>query len=68
MINLTDIIKDWLKEHGYDGLYNADEPCGCDLDDFMPCIEPDIYNCQPAYAREVNGVTLYYPTKKSKGK
>lgn len=34
------IIHDWLKEHGYDGLYCDDaggEECGCELADLFPC-------------------------------
>ena len=37
------IVTQWLKANGCDGLYvdrSRDEPCGCDLTDFMPCGEP----------------------------
>lgn len=30
------IITDYLKNHGYDGLFNFE--CGCELDDLIPCV------------------------------
>ena len=37
-MTLREILVDWLKSHGYDGLCNSDnDNCGCSLDDFMPC-------------------------------
>jgi hypothetical protein len=46
-----EIIIDWLKAHGYDGL--CSDECGCRLDDLMPgeCSCPD---CVPGYLREIN--------------
>ena len=39
--DVVEIIKQWLREHGYDGLFCPSEweedNCGCGLDDFMPC-------------------------------
>jgi len=32
-----EIIIDWLKNHGYDGLYAEDVDCGCELSDLIPC-------------------------------
>ena len=31
-----EIIREWLKDNGYDGLCNED--CGCSVEDFMPCL------------------------------
>ena len=43
----------WLKENGYDGLFNDGlfnvvGECACKLDDLMPCGEPGT-ECQPGY-------------------
>jgi len=32
-----EILKQWLIEHGWDGLSNPADECGCGTDDFMPC-------------------------------
>ena len=51
-MNLTvrEIVKKYLQENGYDGLYfdDGDEKCGCALDDFEPCCEM-WQECQAAY-------------------
>ena len=49
-MNCKDIIAKWLADNEYDGLYNADSECGCNLKDFMPCDGDDgIIDCQPGY-------------------
>lgn len=42
---VSDILKDYLKKHGFCGLCNVD--CGCHIEDFAPCgaIFP---SCEPA--------------------
>ena len=45
-MDLHDIIADWLRSHGYDGLYCDDGECDCCLSDLMPCGEPSRY-CFP---------------------
>lgn len=45
---LKDYLKKKLAEDGYDGLFNNDGKCGCDLEDLIPCGEPSEY-CQPGY-------------------
>ena len=32
-----EMVAEWLRANGYDGLCNPDAGCGCGLDDLMPC-------------------------------
>ena len=42
------IVAEYLKAHGYDGLY--DDDCGCLLeDDLMTCSRDGLDACQPGY-------------------
>lgn len=43
-----EIIKIYLENNGFDGLYNSTAECGCLLDDLMPCENPSP-NCQAGY-------------------
>jgi len=45
-MNVRDIVKEWLIEHGYEGLYN--NYCGCALDDLMTC-QRDTTLCKPGH-------------------
>ena len=45
-----EIIKDYLKEHGFDGLFNRDGECGCEGD--APCDSGELPDCEPAYWRD----------------
>ena len=47
-MNLRDMVAEWLRQNGYDGLYHGDTECGCGLDDLMPCSEPGL-NCEPGH-------------------
>lgn len=44
---VLDIIINYLKENGYDGLYHNGE-CGCELGDICPCEEIQL-DCRPGY-------------------
>jgi len=35
-MTIKEIVADWLKEHGCDGLCSR-EPCGCSQDDLLSC-------------------------------
>jgi len=50
-INVKTILSEYLKQHGYDGLFNAELECGCTIDDSFPC-EADFSECEPAYKLE----------------
>jgi len=36
-MNVSEIIKEYLKKNGYDGLCNDDNECECEPDDLAPC-------------------------------
>lgn len=48
-MTVLEIIVEYLKEHGYDGLYS--DNCGCELDDLMPC-GSCAENCKAGYRIE----------------
>ncbi len=55
-MNVREIVADWLKAHGYDGLYWSEtfcdgEGCGCTLDDLMPCEWVDGRSCVAGYCK-----------------
>lgn len=48
-MTVRQILEEWLKAHGYDGLCTTG--CGCRIGDLMACDEcPD--NCEPGYKAE----------------
>lgn len=49
--SLYEVIKDYLKKIGADGLCNPDADCGCDINDLAPCECIDLQNCVPAKKR-----------------
>jgi hypothetical protein len=48
VMTCKEIVKKYLQDNGFDGLYEPGE-CGCDLDDFMPCGGDCAMTCQPGY-------------------
>ena len=65
-MELSEIVKIWLQENGYDGLCNPDIECGCAIEDLMPCGEPGI-RCEAGHRKKASpgsGVDyLIYPGK-----
>ncbi len=50
-MTVKEIIEKYLKENGFDGLFNSDGECGCLLDDFMPCDSGGVQDCEPGYKK-----------------
>jgi hypothetical protein len=46
-MSAREIITEWLKAHGYDGLF-SDGECACDTSDLIPC-DGSCAECQPGY-------------------
>ena len=47
-MTVVEIVMEYLKEHKYDGLYDAECGCVCTLDDIAPCGNIGLF-CEPAY-------------------
>lgn len=44
-IKLREIVKNYLEQNGFGGLFNSDGECGCELPDLMPCDQPSESCC-----------------------
>jgi len=48
IMTVRDIIEKYLKENKYDGLFNSDNECSCNLSDLIPCgCNDDFMECEP---------------------
>ena len=47
-MNVKEITEKYLKENGFEGLFDEGGECGCLLDDLMPCGEGGSA-CEPGY-------------------
>jgi len=50
-MTVKDIIIEYLKNNGYDGLYNRWGQCACLIDDLVPCCG-GIDECEPGYVHK----------------
>jgi hypothetical protein len=50
-MNCAEIIKEYLEKNGYDGLFNVDGECGCEINNLNPCGEC-LADCEPGYKHE----------------
>ena len=46
-VTVKKIVEDWLRQHGFPGLWDG-EDCGCAGDDLFNCQSPSD-QCQPGY-------------------
>ena len=57
-MDAREIIATWLREHGYDGLFNPGV-CGCLIDDLIPCDGP-CSNCEAGYKADAEPDSEFY--------
>lgn len=51
-MDVREMIEAYLKDNGYGGLFNPNEPCGCCLDELFRCDdEQGILACEAGYER-----------------
>lgn len=54
-MNVKEIVTEYLKVNGYDGLIG--DECGCKLDDLFPCCDFG-KDCEPGYACPIKPCTF----------
>lgn len=67
-MNVKQIIETYLKENGFDGLFNTDGECACLIGDFMPCgMVSD--ECEAGYKKDCDceGQTCNFHVTAEKG-
>jgi len=47
--SIEQIIKMYLMENGYDGLYNSEDECACEIANLLPCDCPHGDHCKAGY-------------------
>lgn len=47
-MNVKEIVAAYLRDKGYDGLYNSDGECACEIGHLCPC-EGIVTECHPGY-------------------
>ena len=52
MRTVKEIVKQYLIDHGYDGLYSDAGECGCDLANLLDCDMAGTGQCKPGYKVE----------------
>ncbi len=46
-MNVKEIVKKFLEDNGFDGLWSNDNECGCEISDLMPCGQVEENDCSP---------------------
>jgi len=57
--DVSQILTRWLTDNKYDGLFNADLECGCEVGDMAPCGEPGL-GCLAGYKLQCDTVEFDY--------
>lgn len=58
-MNMIEIVRRWLLEHDYDGLYNDwGGGCECGVNGLAPCGDPDPFRCAAAVKGQDG---MFYP-------
>ncbi|MGA1846871.1 hypothetical protein [Deferribacter abyssi] len=60
-MTVKDIVIKYLKENGYDGLFDEVLECGCRIGDLMPCYNPQ--NCSPGRIKDCKKCDKYINDK-----
>ena len=55
-MDVREIVKRWLKENGYHGLYSDGGECACELSDLQPCGE-NFSDCSPGIKKTWDEMT-----------
>ena len=65
-MNISDIVRKYLTDNGFDGLCGAG--CGCHMDDICPCGgEGNFLECIPGHEHiNENGDSIFTPTIEEK--
>lgn len=56
MKDVKDVLIEYLKENHFDGLFNADGDCACEICDLRPC-DSDFSECFPGHKRTTEELT-----------
>lgn len=67
-MNVLQIVNEYLKTNGYDGLLNTDGECACEVDSLAPC-DGSCDACEPGYKHRVvpDGYDFWMHTEKCTG-
>lgn len=50
-MRVIEIVAEHLRSRGFDGLFNGDAECGCEIGDLEPCMG-GMSGCEPGYKRQ----------------
>ncbi len=57
VMDVRQIVSNWLEVNGYDGLFQPGE-CACKNDDLYPCGEMTL-DCQPGYLKPAGNCSVH---------